>query len=117
MERVDFGVGAPLEGKYKRIFSTYPDGDLMEIEAKEELCDGRKYKLTFNLRPYESVIFEVPYRESTPEEVKKEKSVRGKIARDFKQVKNDTKHIPQTPDFEPTKTATAKKTTTKKSSK
>ena len=85
----------------------------MELEAKEELCDGRPYKLTFNLRPYESVIFEVPYRESTPEEVKKEKTVRGKIAREFKAVKNDTKHIPQTPEFEKSSTE-KKKTATKK---
>lgn len=87
VERVDYGAGVPLSGKYKRVFSTYPDADLMELEAKRELCDGRDYKLTFNLRPYESVIFEIPYRESTPEEVEKEKKVKGKIAEDFRQVK------------------------------
>ena len=68
VERVDMGVGAPLSGVYKRIFTTYPDANPLEIEAKEELCDGRKYKLIFNLRPYESCIFEVPYRETSEEE-------------------------------------------------
>ena len=68
VERVDMGVGAPLSGVYKRIFTTYPDANPLEIEAKEELCDGRKYKLIFNLRHYESCIFEVPYRETSEEE-------------------------------------------------
>ena len=52
------------------IFTTYPDGSPLEIEAREELCDGRKYKLVFNLRAYESVIFEVPYTEE-PQKKKK----------------------------------------------
>ena len=66
VERYEMGVGAPHSGKYKRIFSTYPDGSPLELEAKEELCDGRKYKLTFDLRPFESAIFEIPYCEEQP---------------------------------------------------
>lgn len=59
------GVGAPVEGVYKRIFTTYSENSPLELQTTEELCDGRKYKITFNLRPYESVIFEVPYKEET----------------------------------------------------
>lgn len=97
VERWEMGVGAPVDGVYKRIFSTYPDGSALEIEAKEELCDGRPYKLIFNLRPYESCIFEVPYHESTPEELKKEKTVRSAIKRAHKEVKTDNSHVPQVP--------------------
>ena len=91
------GVGAPVAGVYKRIFSTYPDGNPLEIEAKEELCDGRKYKLIFNLRPFESAIFEVPYIEATEEEKKAEKTVRTRIKREHAEAKNDLSHIPQIP--------------------
>ena len=96
VERWEMGVGAPVEGVYKRIFSTYPDGSPLEIQTVEELCDGRKYKLVFNLRPFESVIFEVPYKESTPEEQKKEKSVRAKIKKEHKEATNDFSHVPET---------------------
>ena len=65
VERWDMGVGAPVEGVYKRIFTTYSENSPLELQTTEELCDGRKYKITFNLRPYESVIFEVPYKEET----------------------------------------------------
>lgn len=116
VERVEMGVGAPVDGVYKRIFSTYPDGNPLEIQAKEELCDGRKYKLIFNLRPYESCIFEVPFHESTPEEIKKEKSVKSAIKRAHKEVKSDSSHIPQTEIPEEMKEAkkTVKKRTAKK---
>ena len=97
VERWEMGVGAPVAGVYKRIFSTYPDGNPLEIEAKEELCDGRKYKLIFNLRPFESAIFEVPYIEATEEEKKTEKTVRTRIKREHAEAKNDLSHIPQIP--------------------
>ncbi|MDE7265237.1 MAG: hypothetical protein K2N52_03065, partial [Clostridia bacterium] len=70
-------------------------GSPLEIEAKEELCDGRKYKLIFNLRPLESAIFEVPYHESTPEENEEEKKVRNEIQKAHKEAKTDISHIPQ----------------------
>lgn len=95
VERYDMGVGAPVDGVYKRIFSTYPDGTPLEITAKEELCDGRKYKLTFNLRAYESCIFEVPYHESTEEEVKTEKTVRSRIKKEHKEATSDFSHVPK----------------------
>ncbi len=69
----------------------------MEIDAKRELCDGRPYKLTFNLRPYESCIFEVPYHESTAEELKKEKSVKSAVKKAHKEVKTDNSHVPDVP--------------------
>ena len=95
VERYDMGVGAPLAGKYRRIFTTYSEGNLFEIEAKQELCDGRPYKLTFNLRPYESIIFEVPFVEATEEEKKKEKKARTAIKKKYEEVVNDDSHIPQ----------------------
>ena len=91
----DFGVGAPVDGKYKRIFSTYPDGSEMQVEAAEELCNGRPYKLKFDLRPFEAVVFEVPYHESTEEEKKEEKRVRSRAKRDFTSLKKDTSHLPK----------------------
>ena len=91
----DFGVGAPVDGKYKRIFSTYPDGSEMQVEAAEELCNGRPYKLKFDLRPFEAVVFEVPYHESTEEEKKEEKRVRSRAKRDFASLKKDTSHLPK----------------------
>ena len=93
--RKDMGVGAPAEGVYKRIFTTYSEYDLLEVQSKEELCDGRKYKLTFDLRPYESVIFEVPFKEETEEEKKAAQKVKADIKKAHKEVKNDTAHIPQ----------------------
>lgn len=96
VERYEMGVGAPVDGVYKRIFSTYPDGSPLEITAREELCDGRKYKLVFNLRPYESCIFEVPYHESTPQEEAKEKTVRSRIKKEYKEATSDFSHVPKT---------------------
>ncbi len=115
VERWEMGVGAPLAGIYKRIFTTYPDGSPLEIDAREELCDGRPYKLVFNLRPFEAAIFEVPYVESTPEEQKEEKSVKSKIKRAHKEAKNDISHIPQIPPH-PDQLAEGKKPATKKRS-
>lgn len=119
VERWEMGVGAPLPGKYKRIFSTYPDGSPLEIDAREELCDGRPYKLVFDLRPFEAAIFEVPYVESTPEEQKEEKIVRNRIKRAHREAKNDDSHIPQIPPHpdqtaEETKPAPKKRASRKK---
>ena len=58
MERGEYAVGVPLPGKYKRVFSTYPDGSEMIVTAEERLCDGRPYCLPFTLRPYEAIVFE-----------------------------------------------------------
>lgn len=95
VDRWDMGVGAPVEGVYKRIFTTYSEGTPLEIQTVEELCDGRPYKIKFDLRPFESVIFEVPYKEETEEEKKKEKSVKAGIKKDFEEVISDLSHVPQ----------------------
>ena len=68
--RIDgYTVGVPLPGSYRRVFSTYdslPDGggpDEMgapALQATREECDGREYRLTYDLRPYESLIVELP---------------------------------------------------------
>ena len=89
----DYGVGAPVSGTYKRCFSTYPEGDLFTVEAKEELCNGRPYKLTFDLRPYEAIVFEIPYHESTEKEKQEEENVRRQVELDHILAKT-TQHIP-----------------------
>ena len=90
----NYGVGAPLSGVYRRAFSTYYDGEEMTVEAKEELCNGRPYKLTFKLKPYEAIVLEIPYRESTEEELKHEKREKSRVKRAHKQAKNDLSHVP-----------------------
>lgn len=65
--RKDLGVGTPVAGRYKRVFTTYPDGSPCEIDACEELCDGRRFKLIFDLRPFESAVFEMPYTDEKEE--------------------------------------------------
>ncbi|MGN1372943.1 MAG: alpha amylase C-terminal domain-containing protein, partial [Candidatus Coproplasma sp.] len=90
----NYGVGAPVSGKYKRIFSTYPDGSLMEVEAEEALCNGRPYKLSFTLRPFEAIILEVPFHESTEQEKESEKKEKTRVKKEHKAVKTDVSHIP-----------------------
>ena len=114
VDRWDMGVGAPLPGVYKRVFTTYPDGNPLEVEAKEDLCDGRPYKLNFDLRPFEAAIFEVPYVESTPEEQQHEKKVRSAIKRAHNLAKKDSSHIPQVPPHPDQKTEEPKKRKTTK---
>ena len=61
----NYTCGGPLKGEYKRIFSTYdslPGAGQIDVfpqRAYEEECDGYGHKLVYNLRPYESVIFEI----------------------------------------------------------
>lgn len=117
VERYEMGVGAPVEGVYKRVFSTYPDGSPLEIQTVEELCDGRRYKLIFNLRPFESAIFEVPYKESTPEEEREEKTVRTRINSEFKAAVNDFSHVPEVPAYDAPAPAVKKKSSAGKSKK
>ncbi len=82
VDRWDMGVGAPLPGTYKRIFSTYPDGSPLEVEATEDLCNGRPYKLTFDLRPFESVIFEMPRVVDTKEDKRAEREMQSRMDED-----------------------------------
>ncbi len=94
MNYESYGVGVPLSGKYKRIFSTYLQDEPIEVEAEQTLCNGRPYRCTFALRPYEAAVFEIPYREATEEEMKKEKRELSRVKRAHKQAKNDFSHIP-----------------------
>ena len=95
VDRAYMGVGAPVDGVYKRIFTTYPDAENLEVQTTEELCDGRKYKLTFDLRPYESVIFEVPYKQATEAELKKETEVKKAVKKNYKEATTDDSHVPK----------------------
>ena len=65
-----YACGVPMEGEYRRVFSTYdslpgcggPDevGGAPVLQATHEECDGREWRLTYDLRPYESLIVELP---------------------------------------------------------
>lgn len=108
----NYGVGVPVSGKYRRVFSTYPEGDIMEVEASEELCNGRPYKLTFNLRPFEAIVLEIPFHESTEEEKQIEKKEKSRVKRVHKAIKQDLSHVPAQVEEE-----TAPKKATRKSTK
>ena len=63
VEYTVYTCGAPLPGSYRRLFSTYDDGEdaALAIRAEKKDCDGYPYTLSFTLRPYESVVFSLPY--------------------------------------------------------
>jgi hypothetical protein len=109
----NYGVGAPVSGKYKRVFTTYPDGSELEVEAEKVLCNGRPYRCTFSLRPFEAAVFEVPYHDSTEEEKLAEKKHKNRIKREFIAAKNDDAHIPQIGNEKPVKKSKAKKSAKK----
>lgn len=108
-----YGVGVPVSGKYRRVFSTYPEGDVMEVDASEELCNGRPYKLTFNLRPFEAIVFEIPFHESTEEEKENEKKEKSRVRRAHKAIKDDVSHLPTKNEAEQAPKKTARKSTKK----
>jgi 1,4-alpha-glucan branching enzyme len=113
----DYGVGVPVSGEYKKIFSTYPEDAALNIQAEKVLCNGRPYRCTFTLRPFEAIIFEVPYHESTEEEKTEEKKVRARIKKEHALAKNDKSFIPEVAipeDLKPAKKPTTRKKTTKK---
>ncbi len=66
----DYACGVPVAGLYRRLFSTYDSlpgggspgevGDLPPITAKKEICDGYEYRLEYGLRPFESLVIELP---------------------------------------------------------
>lgn len=72
VEHHDYCVGVPLAGKYQRVFSTYdtlPSGGgpgegnegpaMLSIESE---CDGYPHRLSYSLRPFESIIVKFPER-------------------------------------------------------
>lgn len=61
MERLDYVVGVPKSGTYKRLITTETSEEkVVSYKAKKGECDGRPYRLEIPLRPYESVVFEFP---------------------------------------------------------
>ena len=90
----NYGVGAPVAGEYRRVFSTYFDGGDMAVTAEKALRNGREYKLSFTLKPYEAIVLEIPYRESTEEELQKEKKELNRVKRAHKAAKTDLSHVP-----------------------
>jgi len=65
-----YRCGVPMEGYYKRIFSTYDSlpgsggpgelGDIPPLQSIHEPCDGREFCISYDLRPFESLIIELP---------------------------------------------------------
>ena len=65
-----FACGAPKEGGYERVFSTYDSvpgqggpaelGGCPVIEAQRAVCDGRPFRLSYGLRPFEAIILRIP---------------------------------------------------------
>lgn len=70
----NYSCGAPVDGYYKRVFSTYDSlpggggpsevGDIPPIESKALESDGYPYRIEYDLRPFEGVVFELPIVEN-----------------------------------------------------
>ena len=88
----NYTVGVPEPGDYRRIFSSYDSmpggggpGELGAepvLTAEQRGCDGYAYTLTYSLRPYESIIFEVPNepeKKSKDREKQKPKDPKAKV--------------------------------------
>jgi len=65
-----YTCGVPKPGRYRRVFDSYdslpgsggPDelGDVPELSIYEGECDGYPYHLCYDLRPFETMIIELP---------------------------------------------------------
>ena len=65
-----YSCGVPVDGEYTRIFSTYdfipgqggPEelGGYPVMRCENSWCDGKPYRLSYGLRPFESVIIMLP---------------------------------------------------------
>ena len=65
-----YACGVPKNGAYTRIFSTYdtvpggggPDelGGYPVMHSENAWCDGRPFRLSYGLRPFETVIIKLP---------------------------------------------------------
>jgi 1,4-alpha-glucan branching enzyme len=65
-----YSCGVPVDGEYTRIFSTYdfipgqggPEelGGYPVMRCENSWCDGKPYRLSYGLRPFESVIIKLP---------------------------------------------------------
>ena len=74
---------------------SYADEEEYSLTAIKEECDGRPYRLVVKLRPYESLIFAVPYHESTDEEKEEERKVRRRMREEHEDAKSDNKYVPK----------------------
>ena len=90
-------IGVPVSGDYVKIFSTYSDEPEYSLTAVEEECDGRPYRLVVKLRPYESLIFAVPWHESTDAEKEEERKTRRRMKEDYDDAISDNKYVPKVP--------------------
>ena len=81
----DYTVGVPREGYYSRVFSTYDNlpgggskeemgGDIPPLTSEALECDGYDNRITYDLRPFESLIFEFPL----PHEQKRKRTTAAK---------------------------------------
>ena len=65
-----YGCGVPMGGEYTRLFSTYDNipgqggpeelGGCPKMRAENNWCDGRPFRLSYGLRPFESVVIKLP---------------------------------------------------------
>lgn len=65
-----YTCGVPTAGGYERIYSTYdtvpggggPEetGGMPVIRAEQGVCDGRPFRLSYGLRPFECIILRIP---------------------------------------------------------
>jgi 1,4-alpha-glucan branching enzyme len=65
-----YACGVPMGGEFTRLFSTYdnlpgcggPDeiGGCPKLYAEKAWCDGRPFRLSYGLRPFEAVIISLP---------------------------------------------------------
>ena len=66
MEYPDYRVGVPMGGSCTRIFSSYDTSPAEGIETptpvktEKHPCDGYSHRISLHLRPFESVILELP---------------------------------------------------------
>ena len=74
MEYPNYRIGVPVGGVCKMVFSTYespfseensekPEMPLL-FETENQACDGHPYRIALHLRPFESLIMELPYAET-----------------------------------------------------
>ena len=73
VEYPEYGCGAPVEGYYNRVFSTYDslpgaggpsesEGGIPPLTTTPELCDGYDNMLRYSLRPFEAIILDFPQK-------------------------------------------------------
>lgn len=62
VERKDYCVGVPKRGKYRQLLSSVADtaGRPASIGAEKRESDGLPWRITFDLKPFEAVIFRLP---------------------------------------------------------